>query len=196
MAKKTTVKNLNKETGELEDLDIKFNKNVPKDGSLKFAGTITKDIKAKNIQIYPNQLDEDESPEDPQFGPTMNIITGRHFFQGYNDVEIKFSSSSYFEYWYKVCKALHFGSNIIIFREPSIHPLSEIQDFIKLCGSSKRTTYRFIRECREKGYIAEFTYKGQNMFIVNPKYAYSGKYMPIVLLQLFEFGEKIIEENE
>lgn len=107
-------------------------------------------------------------------------------------VEPKFSKRIYVSYWYRLMGFLEYNTNILSERKKvgdhwleSIHMSAKrVQEILEISDS---TFYRFMKECNEKGFIAECKNKCINeaAFIVSPIYALNGQGISVELYQYF-----------
>lgn len=119
------------------------------------------------------------------------VSTDKQFSKLFQYEDPKLSKSSYYKYWYNICRNISQNTNIIISRNPKLHYISEICEFEKICESSKFVNYRFIKECKDKGLIATFELKEQKVFVANPRYTLNGKYYPKLIADLFDELDKV-----
>ena len=199
MAKETTIKQINVE-GEIQDLDLWFDPNIPRDGTWRFAGDIGDENTAKNVRIYPveeRKVEDDDSDffMHPVWGKCLKYDNSRYFSFRYNSPDLEFSKVSYFKYWHEVCCNLEFNTNVIIMRKPRPRIIQEIEEFTKICSCSRTTAFGFVKECIKRSYLARFEVSDKTMFVASPECTRNGSGLPITLWKLFNFGKEYLDSK-
>ncbi|KKM76033.1 hypothetical protein LCGC14_1384250 [marine sediment metagenome] len=209
MAKTGNIQQINPETGELSDVLLRLADYYPQNGMVVMANVHDGIIETGDIKIFPQKKDSIHSknenlsyiPEELLEHGMRNLSIYKVYSKVFHFEDPKFSKDSYYKYWYNICRHLQKNTNIIISRKPTIHFINEIQEFENICDSSKYTNYRFIKECKNRGFIAEFRVANKRVFVAHPKYALSGNQIPEVLAQLFDnvigniTDDGIVEDN-
>ena len=180
-----SIQLINEETGE-EVKRWRIEHTEPWEGMHLTANVPGPVIRKENIGMYT----EKEPPEDPVLG---NFIfqrdRGRYWTRIFQDEILEFSKANYYQYWHIIERRVEFNTNIIFYRgqQNKITRIETITQLARLLDKiSYSTAKRFLNECLRQQYVGKIpTTNRKGWYAVNPRILHIGKYLPELVLELF-----------
>lgn len=202
MAKPDSIHQVNPGTGEISNVLLKLSSRYPQDNMVIMADVHGGAVEAKDIRIFPktNKIEQEDDlvhvPEEFLSEGMCDLSSSKQFSKIFHSKDPEFSKDTYYKYWYNICRNLGRDTNIVMNRNPTLHFVNDICEFESICGSSKSVTYRFIKECMNRGLLMMAKFAGRKIFIADPNYSLNGNKMPVTLMNLFKKAREEILENE
>jgi len=178
----------------LQDVTVRLDKKYySSNANLRIAASPTNlEVTKKDFRIY--TIPPDREPKTNKFGDLIDLRSSRVFSKMFQSEDPNFSKNIYYKFWYKLCIRVDIDTNIVFARKPKRHYVTIIKEIKDICTGSKNTVYRFLKECKEKNLIRRFSYKDDNLFVLNPLYVLNGHEIPLSIYSLF--NKKLEDYNQ
>lgn len=127
----------------------------------------------------------------------VDLSDSGRFVKVFSNESVEFSVAEYEIYWNRLIKHLIYDMNVIYCVDGNRkRPACSQNDLRTICNVSRTTFYRFYVEAKRKKYVAKFEtgFRKDDRYVINPKYALCGSYMPKYLYDLFN-AELIVGDD-
>lgn len=115
------------------------------------------------------------------------------FVKVYRKFMPPYKTKSFLTYFYFLCRFLGRNSNAVLRFYEKRNVYADKEDIAFILGLAKSYSNRFLKESMDIGAIAKSKIGNNAVFIVNPVYAYNGRYPNVSMYQLFKNSTDFIK---